>query len=79
MSKGPDKLITVDGGGVNTDAVKTIGDNGKPQKVKPRKVYAIVFKGQTHIVSRGEYYPLKKEKDYFFLRNRRRLPPVPAM
>lgn len=66
MEQMPDKPITVDGGTVGDGAVKTTGKNGKPQKVNARNIYAVVFKGQPYIVSRGEYYLLKKEKNDFF-------------
>ncbi|WP_295791537.1 hypothetical protein [Mucilaginibacter sp.] len=70
MNQAPDKQVTADGFDLNMATIKTTGDNGKPQKVKPAKVYAIVFKGLPYISCRGVYYPLKKENGEFLFTGR---------
>lgn len=66
MNQMPDGQIILDGGDLNYGTIKTTAANGKLQKVKAQKVYALVYKGQPYISSRGDYYPLKKEKDDFY-------------
>jgi len=66
MNQVPDKQITVEPGDVNYGVVKAVDANGKTQRVRPQKVYALVYHGQPYISSRGNYYPLKKEKDDFY-------------
>lgn len=70
MDQAPDKQITVDGNDLNLSTIKTTVENGKQQKVKANKVYAIVYKGQPYVASRGVYYPLRKENDDFFFTGR---------
>lgn len=60
----PDKQITVEGNDVN-NSVRTTELNGKSQKVKIGKVYAVVYNGQPYIATPFEYYPLKKVNDDF--------------
>jgi len=66
MKQVPDEQITVEPGDVNYGVVKAVDANGNAQKVKPRKVYALVYHGQPYISSRGNYYPLKKDNDDFY-------------
>ncbi|MHB8208071.1 hypothetical protein, partial [Mucilaginibacter sp.] len=66
MNQVPDRQITVEPGDVNYGVVKTVDANGKTQRVRPQKVYALVYRGQPYISSRGNYYPLKKEKNDFY-------------
>jgi len=65
MNQTPDKKVTLDGDDLNQATIKATGENGKPQKVKATKVYAIVYKGQPYVATRGVYYQLKKENDDF--------------
>ena len=66
MNQVPDKQVTVEPADVNYGVVKTVGANGNTQKIKPQKVYALVYRGQPYISSRGTYYPLKKDQDDFY-------------
>jgi hypothetical protein len=66
MNQVPDKQITVEPGDVNYGVVKAADANGKMQRAKPQKVYALVYHGQPYISSRGNYYPLKKDNDDFY-------------
>jgi hypothetical protein len=57
----PDKQITVtDGSDPGIWTIKAPGVDGKMEKVKSRKVYAIVYQGQPYIATQTDYYPLKK-------------------
>ncbi|WP_158994034.1 hypothetical protein [Mucilaginibacter sp. L196] len=67
MNQMPDKQITVEPSDVNYGVVNAVDANGNTQRVKPRKVYALVYHGQPYISSRGNYYPLKKDSgDFYF-------------
>jgi len=59
----PDQQFTINGDDVNTATIKTTGADGKPQKVKAKNVYALVYKGHAYISSLTEYCPLKKVND----------------
>lgn len=75
MNQVPDKQITVEGSDVNHGVVKAVYADGKTQKVKSQKVYALVYHGQPYISSRGNYYPLKKENDDFYFTGAVRVSP----
>ncbi|MFD1258864.1 hypothetical protein ACFQ3S_18800 [Mucilaginibacter terrae] len=66
-SQVPDKPVTVKGMVSNMGNVTTINDKGKPQRVKPQKVYAIVYNGQPYVTSRDDFYPVTKTgNDFIF-------------
>jgi len=67
MNQTPDKQITVELNDVNYGVVRAADANGKTHRVNVQKVYALVYRGQPYISSRGMYYPLtKKAGDLYF-------------
>lgn len=47
--------------------LKVMGEDNKPEKIKSKKIYAVVCNGQPFIATEFGYYPLKKKKnDLFF-------------
>lgn len=69
----PDKKITLtdhdinSGNDINSGTIKAPDAQGKLQKVKANRIFAIVYKGQPFIATRFEYYPLKKvNNDFLF-------------
>jgi hypothetical protein len=75
MNQAPDKQIIFDGPDVTSGTIKTTGENGKPQRVRAQKVYAIVYKGQPYVSCRGQYCLLKKEKGEFYFIGRSQVSP----
>ncbi|HTE10577.1 MAG TPA: hypothetical protein VK645_06395, partial [Chitinophagaceae bacterium] len=62
----PDKQITAELKNDKLSAVKSPDENGKLAKVKPKNIYAVVYKGQPFIATAYGYYPLQKTGDDFF-------------
>ncbi len=56
----PDQQFTADADDPNMATIKTTGADGKPQKVKAKNVYALVYKGQPYISNSTDYCSLKK-------------------
>jgi hypothetical protein len=65
MNQVPDKQITVEMKSEKM-SVKAPDQNGKPEKIKAKDIYAIVYKGQPYIATEYGYYPLQKTGDDFF-------------
>jgi len=53
----PDKQITAELKNDKLSAVKSGDENGKLTKVKPKNIYAVVYKGQPFIATEYGYYP----------------------
>ncbi len=47
-------------------SLKINGDNGKPEKVKSKNIYAVVYKGLPFIATDYGYYPLEKSNGELF-------------
>lgn len=69
----PDQQLVLEGYEVYPDAVKAKDENGKLQKVKSQKIYAIVYRGEPFIASRDGYYPLKKVNNDFIFTGKARV------
>jgi hypothetical protein len=62
----PDKPVNAELKNGRLVAVKSPDENGRPIKIKPGDIYAVVFNGQPFIATEFGYYLLQKSGDDFF-------------
>ena len=56
----PDGQFVLDVEDLNMAQIQVKEPNGKLRKVKPKNIYALVYKGKPYVVSENTYYPLVK-------------------
>ena len=62
----PERQVTVNMQNGKISEVRIVEENKKPEKVKGKDIYAIVYNGQAFIATEYGYYPLQKRDDDFF-------------
>ncbi|WP_316839920.1 hypothetical protein [Pedobacter gandavensis] len=66
VKQSPDTQISVKEKDGSIDEVHSVSSDGKPEKIKLRDVYAVVYNGKPYVATEYGYYPLEKRNDDFF-------------